>query len=88
MQSPRRQRGRMLRDDDLRDTVLLVLANKQDLPNAMTVAEVAEGLRLDNVWRRQWSIQSACAKTGAGVFEGLDWIEETVATSKATVLHH
>jgi hypothetical protein len=30
----------LLRQDELRDAVLLVFANKQDLPNAMSVAEV------------------------------------------------
>eukprot|EP01083_Nonionella_stella_P112455 330805_1 len=36
----------MLKDDELRDAVLLVLANKQDLPNAMSINEVSERLRL------------------------------------------
>eukprot|EP01084_Bolivina_argentea_P273700 466289_1 len=51
----------------------LVLANKQDVPTAMTVNEVCERLRL-NTWRgRQWYIQSTCAHTGEGFYEGLDW---------------
>jgi signal recognition particle receptor subunit beta len=32
----------MLAEDELRDAVLLVFANKQDLPNAMKVQEVTE----------------------------------------------
>eukprot|EP00889_Picochlorum_renovo_P005368 jgi/Picre1/32398/NNA_007744.t1 len=31
---------RMLNEDELRDAVLLVFANKQDLPNAMNAAEI------------------------------------------------
>ena len=31
---------RMLSEDELREAVVLVFANKQDLPNAMSVAEV------------------------------------------------
>ena len=34
----------MLADDELRDAVLLILANKQDLPNAMNVAEIIDKL--------------------------------------------
>ncbi len=34
---------RMLNEDELRDAVLLVVCNKQDLPNAMS-AEVTEKL--------------------------------------------
>merc|ERR1712039_908366 len=33
---------KMLNEDEMRDAVLLVFANKQDLPNAMTAAEVTE----------------------------------------------
>ena len=35
-----------LSEDELRDAILLVFANKQDLPNAMQVGEVAEKLGL------------------------------------------
>ncbi|TXG48891.1 hypothetical protein EZV62_024766 [Acer yangbiense] len=35
---------RMLNEDELRDAVLLVFANKQDLPNAMNAAEIADNL--------------------------------------------
>merc|ERR1712130_526174 len=37
---------KMLREDELRDAKLLVFANKQDLPNAMSVAEVTDKLGL------------------------------------------
>lgn len=35
-----------LEEDALRDAAVLVLANKQDLPNAMPVHEMTERLRL------------------------------------------
>nr|KAF6347781.1 ADP ribosylation factor 1 [Myotis myotis] len=37
---------RMLAEDELRDAVLLVFANKQDLPNAMNAAEITDKLGL------------------------------------------
>merc|ERR1712038_1080590 len=37
---------KMLSEDEMRDAVLLVFANKQDLPNAMTAAEVTQKLGL------------------------------------------
>ena len=37
----------LLREDELRDCVLLVLANKQDLAGAMSTEEVREKLGLD-----------------------------------------
>jgi signal recognition particle receptor subunit beta len=40
--------------DELRDAVLLVYANKQDLPNAMDAAEITDKLGLHNLNRRLW----------------------------------
>merc|ERR1712097_98096 len=65
--------NKMLNEDEMRDAVLLVFANKQDLPNSMPAAEVTEKLDLHNMRNRQWFIQSACATTGDGLYEGLDF---------------
>ncbi|OXB51535.1 UNVERIFIED_CONTAM: hypothetical protein H355_016468, partial [Colinus virginianus] len=35
-----------LQEDELRDAVLLVFANKQDMPNAMAVSELTDKLGL------------------------------------------
>merc|ERR1712004_555848 len=48
-------------------------------PNAMTAAEVTEKLGLHNLRHRQWYIQSACATTGDGLYEGLDWLSRTLS---------
>merc|ERR1712153_85919 len=73
---------RMLNEDEMRDAALLVFANKQDLPNAMPAAEVTEKLGLHNMRNRQWFIQSACATTGDGLYEGLDWMSRTLSAAK------
>ena len=45
---------RMLLDEEgLKDAALLVMANKQDLPNAMSVAEIAEKLEIDKIKDRK-----------------------------------
>merc|ERR1719185_30833 len=74
--------NRMLSEDEMRDAVLLVFANKQDLPNAMTAAEVTEKLGLHSMRNRQWFMQSACATTGDGLYEGLDWLSRTVSSKR------
>lgn len=43
----------MLAEDELRDATLLVFANKQDLPNAMSAAELTDRLGLHNLRSRQ-----------------------------------
>ncbi|KAM9349610.1 ADP-ribosylation factor 1 [Symphorus nematophorus] len=64
---------RMLSEDELRDAVLLVFANKQDLPNAMNAAELTDKMELTKL-RRRWYIQATCATSGDGLYEGLDWL--------------
>merc|ERR1712217_526471 len=56
-----------------------------DLPNAMTAAEVTEKLGLHNLRHRQWFIQSACATTGDGLYEGLDWMSRTISAKKRSI---
>merc|ERR1712032_656424 len=74
--------NKMLNEDEMRDAVLLVFANKQDLPNAMAAAEVTEKVGLHGLRNRQWYIQSACATTGDGLYEGLDWLSRTLSAKK------
>ncbi|KAI8917218.1 hypothetical protein PhCBS80983_g00022 [Powellomyces hirtus] len=69
---------RMLNEDELRDAVLLVFANKQDLPNAMNPSEITDKLGLHSLRQRQWFIQAACATTGDGLYEGLDWLSTSL----------
>ena len=73
---------RMLNEDELRDAVLLVFANKQDLPNAMSAAEITDKLGLHSIRQRHWFIQSTCATSGEGLYEGLDWLATNIANSK------
>ena len=74
----REELARMLQEDELRNAKLLVLANKQDLPNAMKVQEITERLGLNKLRNRQWYIQGASAPTGDGVYEGLDWLANSI----------
>jgi ADP-ribosylation factor protein 1 len=82
IEDAREELTKMLNEDEMRDAVLLVFANKQDLPNAMAAAEVTDKLGLHNMRNRQWFIQSACATTGDGLYEGLDWLSRTLASKK------
>ncbi|XP_044016846.1 ADP-ribosylation factor 2 [Aphidius gifuensis] len=75
----RRELDNMLKEDELRDAVLLVFANKQDLPNAMTAAELTDKLGLNELRGRYWYIQSTCATQGQGLYEGLDWLSNELA---------
>ncbi|XP_067144915.1 ADP ribosylation factor 4 [Centruroides vittatus] len=73
---------KMLNEDELRDAVLLLFANKQDLPNAMTAAELTEKLGLNQLRNRRWYIQATCATQGEGLYEGLDWLSNELSKAK------
>mmetsp|Transcript_4467 Transcript_4467/g.9065 ORF Transcript_4467/g.9065 Transcript_4467/m.9065 type:complete len:248 (-) Transcript_4467:268-1011(-) len=46
----------MLEEDELKDAALCVFANKQDLPGALTSAQVSEALGLTSIKNREWQI--------------------------------
>ncbi|VDK41999.1 unnamed protein product [Taenia asiatica] len=72
---------KMLSEEDLANAAVLVFANKQDLPNAMPTTEVTDKLRLHNLRNREWYIQSSCATTGEGLYEGMDWLSKVLLKS-------
>uniref|UniRef100_A0A7S3LTL7 ADP-ribosylation factor n=1 Tax=Palpitomonas bilix TaxID=652834 RepID=A0A7S3LTL7_9EUKA len=73
----------MLKEDELRDSILLVLANKQDMPQAMNAAELSEKLGLHSLGKnRQWYMQATCAVSGEGLYEGLDWASAQLSRKK------
>lgn len=76
----REELQRMLNEDELRDALLLVFANKQDMPNAMSTSEITEKLGLPSLRNREWFIQAACATRGDGLYEGLEWLSEKLKT--------
>eukprot|EP01107_Rhizomastix_libera_P018516 TRINITY_DN964_c0_g1_i2.p1 TRINITY_DN964_c0_g1~~TRINITY_DN964_c0_g1_i2.p1 ORF type:complete len:175 (-),score=5.49 TRINITY_DN964_c0_g1_i2:262-786(-) len=69
---------RIVGDKDMKDAIILVLANKSDLPNAMTSDEVSGRLDLPALQGRVWHVENSCAITGDGLFEGLTWLNTTV----------
>eukprot|EP00697_Spironema_sp_BW2_P006017 gnl/Spiro4/18377_TR9836_c0_g1_i1.p1 gnl/Spiro4/18377_TR9836_c0_g1~~gnl/Spiro4/18377_TR9836_c0_g1_i1.p1 ORF type:complete len:293 (-),score=51.99 gnl/Spiro4/18377_TR9836_c0_g1_i1:128-1006(-) len=63
----------VMREEELRNSILLILANKQDLPGCLPISEIVERLHLHTLADRKWYIQACCAHTGDGLYEGLDW---------------
>lgn len=57
---------------------VLVLVLPQDLPGALSDAQVAEALGLADIRNRDWAIFKTSAIKGDGLFEGLDWLANTL----------
>ncbi|KAF5956630.1 hypothetical protein HYC85_003855 [Camellia sinensis] len=68
----------ILEEEELKGAVVLIFANKQDLPGALDDAAVTEALALHKIKNRQWAIFKTSAIKGEGLFEGLDWLSNTL----------
>lgn len=67
---------RMVNEEELKGKPVLIMANKQDLPNAMSLAEIQEKLNLSKLdsMNTKWYIQSTIAVQQKGILEGFDWL--------------
>ncbi|KAL5196986.1 hypothetical protein ABZP36_000498 [Zizania latifolia] len=74
----------VLRHEDLQGAPLLIFANKQDLPAAVTQEELARHLHLKELDERPYMFQTGSAYDGAGIKAGIDWLAEEVERSKRT----
>ncbi|KAL4641804.1 ADP-ribosylation factor 6 [Arapaima gigas] len=70
----RQELHRIINDREMRDAIILIFANKQDLPDAMKPHEIQEKLGLTRIRDRNWYVQPSCATTGDGLYEGLTWL--------------
>ncbi|MFX0065949.1 MAG: ADP-ribosylation factor family protein [Candidatus Hermodarchaeota archaeon] len=57
---------------------ILVLANKQDLPNALPAREVAIALDLERLDRQRYALFPVSAKTGFNIDEALKWLAQQI----------
>jgi len=71
----------MLEEEELKATVLLVFANKQDMKGALSDAEVSQQLGLHTIKNRQYHICKSSAIKGTGLAEGLDWMAQAIQTA-------
>ena len=69
---------KVLNADECKNAALLVIANKQDLPGALPVSDLAGKLGLHSVKGRQWFIQGAVATRGEGLYDGLRELSKSI----------
>jgi ADP-ribosylation factor protein 6 len=66
-------------DGQLFDAAILVLANKSDIKNALTAADISKRMNLPMALAgHPWHIQNSVASTGAGIEEGLVFLAENM----------
>ncbi|XP_068721992.1 ADP-ribosylation factor 6-like [Montipora capricornis] len=65
---------RIVNDREMKDALILIFANLQDLPNAIKPHEIQERLHLTKLRDRNWYVQPSCATSGDGLYDGLTWL--------------
>ncbi|XP_077944912.1 E3 ubiquitin-protein ligase TRIM23 isoform X2 [Gasterosteus aculeatus] len=74
--------AKLLTEKELRDALLLIFANKQDVPGVVSVEEMTELLSLHKLCcGRSWHIQGCDARSGVGLHEGLDWLSRQLVAA-------
>jgi ADP-ribosylation factor protein 1 len=71
---------RMANEEELKTLPILIFANKQDLPNALSLDEIKEKLDLVKLDRRniKWHLQPSAATKNEGLNEGFQWLANTI----------
>jgi len=72
----------LLDEEKLSSVPLLVMANKQDLLNALSPSEITTELGLNELRERTWNILPCSARTGEGLQEAMEWIVEQINSGK------
>ena len=65
---------KLLGNKELKGVFFLVLANKQDMKEAMGPEDIARKMGLDEVTDHSWSIHGVSAAKGTGLEEAFDWL--------------
>ncbi|XP_033737283.1 ADP-ribosylation factor-like [Pecten maximus] len=77
----------IVNEDMLKKVIIVIMANKQDLPGSMTPEEVHEKLDVDSICKTHTcKVFGTSATTGEGLYDMLDWLVEAVNKKQATAL--
>ena len=67
---------KLLKNETLKNAIILIYANKQDLPGAKSVGEIIQIYELDTIKDHIWHIQPCSAQTGEGLITGMKWLSD------------
>lgn len=73
---------RTMNYQDNRNCPLLVLANKQDLPTALSSEQTADALGLSSLNCPVWGVEPVCAVRGEGLDQALDTLHTLILKKK------
>ena len=68
----------MLKEPELKDSIIAIFANKQDMDGALSSSEISDKLMLHTIKSHTWNIFNTSAVTGKGLDEGMKWVAEKI----------
>lgn len=77
----------LLKEERLVGATLLIFANKQDVPSALSVEELEKVLDFAGITKRHCRIVACSALTGKGILDGFDWLVKDVSSRIYTHSH-
>jgi len=80
MEDCKRELDQLLVEERLAGATLLVFANKQDLPGALSSDEIKKALDLDSLKSHHWLIVGCSAVTGEHLLQGMDWLIDDISS--------
>ena len=67
---------KLLKNETLKDAVILIFANKQDLLGSKNINEIINIYNLSEIKDHIWHIQACSAQTGEGLITGIKWLSD------------
>ena len=67
---------KLLENEALKNAVILIYANKQDLSGAKSVNEIIQIYEFNSIKDHVWNIQPCSAQTGEGLITGMKWLSD------------
>ena len=67
---------KVLANKNLKNSVILIFANKQDLPGAKNINKIIEDYELNKIKDHIWHIQPCSAVNGEGLVNGIKWLSD------------
>ena len=67
---------KLLENEALKNAVILIYANKQDLSGAKSVNDIIQIYELNKLKEHVWNIQPCSAQTGEGLITGMKWLSD------------
>ncbi|XP_037382577.1 ADP-ribosylation factor-like protein 14 [Talpa occidentalis] len=72
LEDSRREFEHILKNEHIKHVPVVLLANKQDMPGALTAEDITRMFKVKKLCSdRNWYVQPCCAITGEGLTEGL-----------------